>query len=111
MLDSPAVTNTRKQAMAEDIRVAAFIPAKPGEEHAVAHALSACVTETRKEPGCHEYILHTDVKDPTIFWMIEHWASQSALDTHMQAAAFQTLVKALDGKLRGAPQINVLKAV
>ncbi len=97
--------------MAEDIRVAAFLHAKPGEEAAVRAAALACVAPTRAEAGNHQYELHTDVADPSVFVFIEHWASQQALDEHMRTPHLGALAQALDGKLTKAPAIHFLKAV
>ncbi len=97
--------------MPEDVRVTAFLHAKPGEEEAVRAAALACIAPTRAEPGNAMYVLHTDTKDPTVFVFVEHWHSQQALDEHMKSPHLQALGKALDGKLAKPPAIHVLKPV
>ncbi len=97
--------------MAEDIRVAAFIHAKPGQEDAVKDACLACVAPTRAESGNEMYVLHRDSKDPSLFVFIEHWQSQQALDQHMQTAHFKTLVEAVKGKLTKDLVVHVLQPV
>lgn len=97
--------------MAEDVRVAAFLHAKPGQEDAVMKAALECVAPTRAEPGNTMYILHRDKKDPALFVFIEHWHSQEALDQHMQTPHFKTLAQALDGKLAEPLAVHVLSEV
>ncbi len=97
--------------MAEDVRVAAFLHAKPGQEDAVMQAALACVAPTRAEAGNAMYILHRDVKDPAMFVFIEHWQSQKALDQHMQTPHFKTLGQAIDGKLAEPLAVHVLSPV
>jgi quinol monooxygenase YgiN len=97
--------------MAEDIRVAAFLHAKPGEEEAVLKAALACVAPTRAEAGNAAYFLNRDSADPSLFVFIEHWHSRAALDEHMQTPHLQALAAALEGKLTKAPAIHILNPV
>jgi quinol monooxygenase YgiN len=97
--------------MAEDIRVAAFLYAKPGQEDAVRDAALACVAPTRAESGNDMYVLHRDTKNPSLFVFIEEWKSEQALDEHLQTPHFKTLAQALDGKLAQPLAVHVLRAV
>ena len=97
--------------MADDIRVAAFLHAKPGEEDAVREAALACVAPTRAEAGNDLYVLTQDSKDASMFVFIEHWKSQQALDEHRRTPHLQALSRALQGKLVAAPAIHVLLPV
>lgn len=94
--------------MADDIRVAAFLYAKPGEESAVEKAALACVAPTRAEPGNDMYVLHRDTKDRSLFVFIEHWKSQQDLDAHMKTPHFQELAKAIGDKLAKPLAVHVL---
>lgn len=95
--------------MSEDIRVAALLHAKPGEEDAVRAAALACVEPSRAEKTNHLYTFNQDSEDPSLFVFIEHWASKAALDAHMQTPHFKTLAAALEGKLSRPMQVHVLK--
>ena len=97
--------------MAEDVRVAAFLHAKPGQEAAVRDAALACVAPTRAETGNDMYVLHRDSKDASLFAFVEHWKSQQALDQHMQTPHFKALTQALDGKLAQPMTVHVLQPV
>lgn len=97
--------------MAEDVRVAAFLHAQPGQEAAVRQAATACIASTRTEAGNRMYVLHQDSKDAALFVFIEHWDRQQALDQHMQTPHFKTLTQALEGKLAQPMTVHVLKPV
>ena len=97
--------------MPEDIRVAAFIHAERGQEDAVRDICLACVAPTRAEDGNHQYVLHTDAQDPSLFVFIEHWQSQQALDRHMQTPHFKKLAAALHGKVTQPLIVHVLRPV
>ena len=95
--------------MADDLRVTAFLHAKPGQEEAVKQAALACVPPTRAEPGNEMYVLHQDMAEPALFVFVEHWKSRQALDEHMQTPHFKRLGDACDGKLVEPMVIHVLR--
>ena len=47
------------------------------------------VAETRTEEGCLHYTLTSDVDDPSVFYLIEAWDSQEALDAHLISPGFR----------------------
>ena len=55
--------------------------------------------KTRKEDGCIQYDLFTDVKDETCYVFVECWESQARLDAHIASEHFQRII----------PQINEFK--
>jgi quinol monooxygenase YgiN len=67
------------------ITIVAHIHAKSGQEDLVRDSLNTLVAETRKEPGCLKYDLHSDSKDPTHFVMLESWQNAEAIKSHMGA--------------------------
>ena len=95
--------------MADDIRVTAFLHAKPGQEAAVMQAAVACVAPTRAEPGNEMYVLHQDLEEPALFVFVEHWACRQALDEHMRTLHFKQMVDACNGKLVKPMVVHVLK--
>ncbi len=68
--------------------------ATAGHEEALKAALLPCVGPTREEAGCHSYILHQAVEEPTLFVFFEVWRDQAALDAHMATPHFKRLVEA-----------------
>ncbi|AMV44324.1 putative quinol monooxygenase [Paraburkholderia caribensis] len=78
--------------------VVATITADPKHVKSVEEALLAAVPSVRTEDGCEQYELHRDRNASHRFTMIERWRDESALKTHGEAPAFQTLARALDGK-------------
>lgn len=97
--------------MGEDIRVVAYLQAKPGEESAVQQACETGVAPTLQEAGCKFYVLHRDSKDPSLFVFLEHWKSEQALEQHMQTPHFKTLSQALNGKLTQPMRVHILRPV
>ena len=94
--------------MPDDVRVAAFLRAKPGQEDAVRDAALACVPPTRAEEGNAMYVLHRDTKEPALFVFVEHWKSQNALDQHMQTPHFKALTDTLERTLAEPMTVHIL---
>lgn len=69
-----------------DIPGVAIFVAKPGKEAELEALLQTLVEPTRQEPGCLQYDLHVDIKEPRRFVFIERWESQEALAGHGQTA-------------------------
>lgn len=60
------------------------------------------VEETRKEPGCIFYDLARDEADDSVFYFIEKYQDEAALEAHRAGAHFQRYVPML-GALRTKP--------
>lgn len=60
------------------------------------------IEATRLEPGCIQYQLYHDLKDPGHFVFIEEWVNRAALDLHVQSEHFQKLVPLIDQHSRKA---------
>ena len=86
--------------MRGDLRVVAFMHAKPGEEDAVRRAVLDCVEPSRREPGCLSYVAHVDQKDAALLVVVEHWATSADRERHLQSAHFKRLGVAVDGEHR-----------
>lgn len=69
-----------------DIPGVAIFVAKPGEEAKLEALLQTLVEPTRQEPGCLQYDLHVDIKEPRRFVFIERWESEEALAGHGKTA-------------------------
>ncbi len=82
--------------MSADFHLIASFKVTPGNETKAIEALQVCAPLSRAEAGCLLYVPHQDLTDPTQFYFIEHWRSQTALDEHMQTAHFKAMVATLE---------------
>jgi quinol monooxygenase YgiN len=51
---------------------------------------------TRVEPGCLSCRLYADAGDPRVLLLVEEWASQQALDRHLQSDARKALIATME---------------
>lgn len=86
--------------MSSDIRVVAFMRAKPGEEAKVREAVLACAEKSTQEDGNLSYTTGVDETDLAMFVVIEHWSSSAARSRHLQSAHFLRLKRVLDEEQR-----------
>ena len=68
------------------------------------------VIETNKEEGCISYVIHEDIKDPTIVTMIEEWVDEEAINLHNSSDHVRSIVPELR-KLRESTEINLYQEV
>jgi quinol monooxygenase YgiN len=50
------------------------------------------IEASRQEEGCILYAFASDLTDPTLIRITERWASQAALDSHLQQPHFAKLI-------------------
>jgi autoinducer 2-degrading protein len=62
--------------------------AKPGEEEAVAAAITALIEPSRAEPGNLAYLPHRDPADPRVFLLYEQYVDEAAYQAHGQSEHF-----------------------
>ncbi len=74
------------------IHVIARFNAKPDSIDALRTRLLAMLEPSRKEAGCIRYDLLNNSADPTDFTYVEEWASQAAIDAHMQTPHLKALL-------------------
>jgi len=55
--------------------------------------LTEAMRKSRQEPGCERFDVYHSQADPCRFTLVEHWASQEALDAHRQAEAYTMIYK------------------
>lgn len=67
--------------------------AAAGREKELAAMLSKLVGPTRSEPGCLGYELNSSQEKPGTFLFYEKFASQAALDDHINSPHFQAFLK------------------
>jgi quinol monooxygenase YgiN len=79
------------------IRHVVTIQVAPGKTASFASVFEALQAVARQEDGCEQYELFQSVDDPDKLVILERWASQELLDTHMAAerAGNASLVDAL----------------
>ena len=77
----------------------------PERRAEVIAAFEAAITQVHEEPGVELYALH---EGPDRLVMIEKYASEQARSEHRQGAALAGLVSALEGKLSGPLDAQVL---
>ena len=65
--------------------------AKAGKEVEVAHLFHKLQTESRKEPGCRMYQVHTHRNDPRRFFIYEQYDDDAALQAHRDSRYFQAV--------------------
>ena len=51
----------------------------------IREALAELVTKTVKEPGCLRFEISHSTDEPGVFYLVESWVDQAALDTHLAA--------------------------
>jgi quinol monooxygenase YgiN len=46
------------------------------------------VEDTRKEPGCHAYVVSSDLVDRDILYIFEEWDDVAAMEAHQRSEHF-----------------------
>ena len=59
----------------------------------VRERLIEAMRKSRNEPGCERFDIYQSKAETARFTLVEHWASQEALDAHRQAEAYTTIYK------------------
>lgn len=77
----------------------------PEHRTEVVAALEKAIAQVHKEPGVELYALH---EGPDRLVMIEKYQSEQARSQHAKGAALAELLSALDGKLSGKLDVQVL---
>ena len=77
------------------ILVTGTIDLDPAHRDQAIATFTECMAATRAEEGCEHYSFSADVEDPGRFHVSEQWASQEAMDTHMQTPHLAALMGAM----------------
>ncbi len=78
------------------IHLVAEVKAYPDSKDQVANLLAGLLEPTRKEEGCCQYELYLDEKVEGLFMFQEIWASQEALDKHLQSPHMSMFLETLE---------------
>ena len=75
---------------------------KTGHEDEVIESFEKLQEETRREPGCIQYVVQRGLENPRHYLIYEQYTDQAALDTHRASAHFKEY--ATDGFYRFVEQ-------
>ena len=90
----------------DTVRVVARVVAKSDKVEELRALLRSLLEPTRKERGCVMYELLHNRTDPMDFTFVEEWASDAAVDAHLQAAHVQQALLKLPDLAATAPDIR-----
>lgn len=88
------------------VHIVARIIAKPDAVTQLRGVLEELLKPTRQETGCHRYTLLQNRRDPTDFTFVEEWASDAAIDAHLQTAHIQAAFVRARDLLAAEPDIR-----
>ncbi|EHR7163604.1 putative quinol monooxygenase [Vibrio parahaemolyticus] len=78
------------------IHLVAEVKAYPDSKDQVVNLLAGLLEPTRQEEGCCQYELYLDEKVDGLFMFQEIWASQEALDKHLQSPHMSKFLETLE---------------
>jgi quinol monooxygenase YgiN len=90
------------------IYVVATLTVKPETRAEFIAAATACIKETRKEPGNIAYDLHESVTDPAKMVFVEQWENAEALVPHRGADHMKAFGRVAVRCMTAPPKIEVI---
>ena len=90
------------------IYVVATLTVKPETRAEFIAAATACIKETRKEPGNIAYDLHESVTDPAKMVFVEQWENAEALGPHRGAEHMKTFGRVAVKCMSAPPKIEII---
>jgi len=66
---------------------------KPDMEEDCKRLCREMTEETRKEPGCLQYVVHQSTEDPSNFAFYEQYADEAALEAHRASPHYAWYIK------------------
>lgn len=93
------------------VTVIARIKAREGKSQEVESVLTDLIGPTREEPGCISYVLHRSNNDERSFLFVESWASQAALEEHLQRPYLQAFVARADELLAEPLDVSLWRQI
>jgi len=91
------------------VKLIARIDVKPGREELVSAALRDLAVPSRAEAGCVQYVPCRSREDATKLLVLEEWASQEALDAHLETPHFQVFIETVGDAFAGPPQLEFVE--
>jgi quinol monooxygenase YgiN len=92
----------------EVIYVVATLTIKPETRADFIAAATACIKETRKEPGNIAYDLHESVTDPAKMVFVEQWENAEALVPHRGMEHMKTFGRVAVKCMSAPPKIEII---
>jgi quinol monooxygenase YgiN len=96
---------------ARPIHAMVLAEALPQHQEAVLATLRELADLCRQEEGCLRFDVYIDSDQPCLLNTIELWANAAALQAHLDSPLVATAVSRLFGKMRGLPQVRILKPI
>ena len=90
------------------IYVVATLTVKPETRAELIAAATACIQETRKEPGNIAYDLHESVTDPTKMVFVEQWENPEALVPHRTTDHMKAFGRVVVKCISAPPKIEII---
>jgi quinol monooxygenase YgiN len=90
------------------IYVVATLTVKPETRAEFIAAATACINETRNEPGNIAYDMHESVTDPTKMVFVEQWESVEATLPHRSAEDMKTFGRVAVKCMSAPPRIEII---
>ena len=89
----------------------AEVPIQPEYLDEIKALCTATLIPTLAEPGCEAFYQTTKLNDPATLVFFEIFASQEAIDRHMDALYTKAFFAGIQGKLAGPPVTTRLQAL
>ena len=83
--------------------------AQPGKTDALAGILLRASELVSGMPGCHAYIVMSDVKDASAIWVFEIWKEKESHDASLKDERVRSLIAEAMPMMGGAPEGSELK--
>lgn len=93
------------------IHVITLAEALPEHFHEVLETLSSLANLCRQEEGCLRFDVYVDSKKPYQLNTIESWVSAADHQRHLDSAHVVRGVLSLIGKMKGLPDIRLLRPI
>src|SRR5665213_3716169 len=105
---APGDQSQNKAGRISVIYVVATLTIKPEMHAEFIAAATACIKETRKEPGNIAYDLHESVTDPARMVFVEQWENAEVLVPHRTAEHMKAFGRVAVKCMAAPPQIEII---
>lgn len=92
---------------AQERHIVCELRCESGDREKVKALLLQFVAPARAEPGCLYYDLHQSAAQPNIFYILDGWANQEAVDQHAGNEHVASVMKELAPLLTFGPFITL----
>jgi quinol monooxygenase YgiN len=103
--DYATITEDREDIL---IYVVATLTVKPETRAEFIAGATACINETRKEPGNIAYDMHESVTDASKMVFVEQWENAEALVPHRAAEHMKAFGRIVKNCISAPPKIEII---